>query len=231
MQEQAQTLTWSETAMYVVGGLSGAALGVLAAIWLGTASTSPSPFLWFVSRAAGVVAYLLLWLSTAWGISVSSKGLGGRVSGVLAYALHNVTAWLALGFGMVHGLSLLGDKVVPFTLLGILVPFVATYQPFLTGLGVISLYLGVIVTGAFYLKKRLGPKAWRTVHGLSYLMFISVTYHGLLIGTDSSTLAMKLIYLLAAVSVGLLTIFRVMTATSAGSTPIRLRQTEGRSIA
>jgi hypothetical protein len=96
MQRQAETLTWSDGAMYVVGGLSGAVLGLLAAIWLGSATASASPFFWFVSRASAVVAYLLLWLSTAWGITVSSKGIGGRVSGALAYALHNVTSWLAL---------------------------------------------------------------------------------------------------------------------------------------
>ncbi len=216
MNEQNETLTRSEIAMYVVGGVSGAALGVLAAVFLGSVAgsgpASGSPFFWFASRASAIVAYLLLWFSTAWGITISSKGLGGRISGPVAYAMHNVTSWLALGFGTVHGLSLLGDKVVPFSLPGILVPFLAGYKPFLTGLGTISLYLGVIVTGAFYLKKRLGYKAWRTIHGASYGMFGMVTFHSIALGTDTSTFVMKAIYVLAAGSVVLLTIFRIATA-------------------
>jgi sulfoxide reductase heme-binding subunit YedZ len=231
MKEQTETLTWSVGAMYVIGGLSGAALGVLTAIWLGNAAASQSPFYWFVSRASAIVAYLLLWLSTAWGVTISSKGIGGRVSGVLAYALHNITSWLALGFGLVHGLSLLGDKVVPFTLPGILLPFLANYRPFLTGLGTLSLYLGVIVTGAFYFKKRLGPRAWRTIHGLSYAMFVSVTFHSVMLGTDTGTPEMKAIYLVAAVSVVLLTMFRIMTARAAKGSAARGRRVEERSAA
>jgi len=201
--------------MYIVGGLAGGALGLLTAIWLAGAVAAQSPLFWFVSRASAIVAYLLLWLSTAWGVTVSTKGLGGRISGPLAYALHNVTAWIALGFGLVHAVALLGDQVVPFTLPGILLPFVADYRPLLTGLGTISLYLGVIVTGAFYAKKRLGRRAWRTLHGLAYLMFASVTVHGALLGTDSSTFVMKAIYVLAGTSVILLTMFRIMTARAA----------------
>jgi hypothetical protein len=29
-----------------------------------------SPFFWFVSQAAAIVAYLLLWLATAWGVTI-----------------------------------------------------------------------------------------------------------------------------------------------------------------
>ncbi|HEX9115643.1 MAG TPA: hypothetical protein VGA61_06210, partial [Anaerolineae bacterium] len=97
MKEETSTSTWAEIAIVVAGGVSGAVLGVLTAIWLNTAIAAQSPIFWFISRAAGVVAYFLLWLSTAWGITVSTRGLGGRVSGVLSYAMHNVTSWLALG--------------------------------------------------------------------------------------------------------------------------------------
>src|SRR5450759_674334 len=127
-----------------------------------------APGFWFVSRASAVVAFLALWMSTAWGVTISSKGIGGLVSGPVAVTVHNVTSWLALGFGVVHGLSLLGDQVISFTLSALVVPFASAYQPFLTGLGTVSLYVGVIVTAAFYVKKRLGLKTWRAIHGLSY---------------------------------------------------------------
>jgi predicted ferric reductase len=220
MNENKESVTWPELAMYVVGGISGAALGILAGLWMQQAVAAQSPFFWFVTRASAIVAYLLLWLSTAWGVTISSKGIGGRVSGVLAYAMHNVTSWLALSFSLVHALTLLGDASVPFTMPGIFVPFLADYKTLLTGLGTLSLYLGAAVTGAFYLKKRLGLRAWRTIHGLSYLMFATVTVHSILLGTDTSTVVMKAIYLVAGVSVTLLTAFRVLTVKSGkGRTP------------
>jgi predicted ferric reductase len=121
-------------------------------------------------------------------------------------------SWLALGFGMAHGVLLLGDQVVTFSLAAIVVPFASSYRPLLTGLGILSLYLGAVVSAAFYLKKRLGYRAWRTIHGLSYAMFAAVTVHSILLGADTSTAPMRLIYLLAIASVLYLTTFRILLA-------------------
>jgi predicted ferric reductase len=229
MKTQTETLSGAEVGMAVAGGLASAALGILTAIWMQSAIASQSSIFWFISRSAGIVAYLLLWLSIAWGVTISSKGIGGRVSGPLAYALHNVTSWLALGFSAVHAIALLGDYAVPFTALGIIIPFMSGYQPVLTGLGTLSFYLGVIVTSAFYLKKRLGYRAWRTIHGLSYVMFMAVTAHSILLGTDTSTTVMKAIYVVAGGSALLLTLFRVALARNsrkapAGRTPAATRE-------
>ncbi len=215
MNEQSETIAWSEVAMYVVGGLAGAMLGILGAMWVAGAMAAQSPIFWFISRAAAIVSFLLLWLSTAWGISVSTKGLGGRVSGAVAHAMHNVTSWLALGFAALHGLSLLADTSLKFDLAGILIPFVSSYKPVLTGLGIMGLYAGIAATAAFYFRKRLGYKAWRTLHGVSYAMFFGVALHGILIGSDSSSAVMQAIYVVATVSVVLLTIFRIITAQTA----------------
>jgi predicted ferric reductase len=230
MNEPSNEMSWIEIGSFVIAALAGAVLGVLAAIWIGGALAAQSPVFWFVSRASAIVAFLLLWLATAWGMTLTSKGLGGRVSGPLAYAMHNVTSWLALGFAAVHAASLLGDRVVPFTVPGLSVPFLSSYQPVLTGLGILSLYLGVIVTGAFYLKKRLGRRAWRTIHGLSYAMFVTVTVHGIALGTDTSTPVMKAIYVIAGLSVALLTLFRLVTVRGGKSPATAARRAAGHPV-
>jgi predicted ferric reductase len=212
MNGKIDDLTWPEIGMFSVGSVSGAVLGILALVWLGSAMAAKAPGFWFVSRASAIVAFLALWMSTTWGITISSKGIGGLVSGPVSVTVHNITSWLALGFGMVHALSLLGDQVVSFTLSALAVPFASAYQPFLTGLGTLSLYVSVIVTAAFYVKKRLGYKIWRTIHGLSYLMFAGVTVHSVLLGTDSSLPVMRAMYVVAGASVLFLTLFRVLTA-------------------
>lgn len=205
--------------LYVVGSLAGALLGLLAMKGLAGAMAARSPGFWFASRAAGVVGYVLLWASTAWGILMSAKAVKELVPGPVAFALHNVTAWLALGFSAVHAWALLGDRFISFSPAGILLPFAAGYQPVLTGLGTLSLYVGVLVSVSFYVTKHIGHRAWHLIHLLSYLMFVGVTVHGVLLGTDSSTLVMQVIYFLAGGSVFFLTLFRVLAAASSHPTP------------
>jgi predicted ferric reductase len=209
-KERQQQHDWHSIALFALGSLVGALLGLLMLREIASAMAAQSPGFWYVSRAAGVVAYVLLWASTAWGILISSKLVKALVPGPLAYVLHNVTAWLGMGFGALHGLALLGDQVVPFSLGGILVPFAASYQPALTGLGTLSLYAGLLVSLSFYVKRRIGHRAWRLIHMLSYLMFVGVTLHGVLLGTDSSTAVMQTVYLLAGGSVLFLTLFRML---------------------
>ncbi len=210
---------WRSIALFVLGSLIGALLGLLVLKEVASAMAAKAPGFWFVSRAAGIVGYVLLWASTVWGILISSKAVKERVSGPLAFTLHNVTAWLALGFGAVHAWSLLGDRVVSFSVGGILLPFTASYQPVLTGLGTLSLYAGLLVSLSFYFTKQLGYRTWRVIHALSYLMFVGVTVHSVSLGTDSSTLVMQVVYLLAGGSVLFLTLFRVLTAAVGGAAP------------
>jgi len=218
-----KTRDWYSWALYAFGSLIGILLGLWALTGVINAMAASAPGFWYVSRAAAVVAYVLLWASTAWGILISSKAIKEHVPGPLAYTLHNVTAWLALGFGAVHAWVLLGDRIVYFTPAGILVPFAADYQPVLTGLGTLSLYAGLLVSVSFYFTKRIGHRAWRAIHMLSYLMFVGVSIHGLLLGTDSSTLAMQMVYFLATASVLFLTLLRVLMAAVSSPAPGSIR--------
>jgi sulfoxide reductase heme-binding subunit YedZ len=202
---------WPSIALYALGSLFGSLLGLWVMKGVASAMASEAPGFWFVSRAAGVVGYVLLWASTAWGILMSSKAIKELVPGPLAFTLHNVTAWLALGFSAVHAWALLGDRVVSFSLPGILLPFAAEYQPAWTGLGTLSLYVGLLVSVSFYFTKQIGYRTWRLIHALSYLMFVGVTLHSVRLGTDSSTPVMQAVYLLAGASVLFLTVFRVLT--------------------
>lgn len=212
MQTQNSDYGWGEIALFALGSLLGAIAGLWAVSRMLAAMADQAPAFWFVSRASAIVGFVLLWLSTAWGVSLSSKGVAGIVSAPLAFALHNITSWLALGFGAVHALSLLGDQVVPFTIAGVLVPFGSSYQPLLTGLGTLSLWIGLLVSATFYWRRQIGYGAWRVIHMLSYLMFVAVVVHSVLLGTDSSSILMQVVYIVAGSSVLFLTLFRILTA-------------------
>jgi sulfoxide reductase heme-binding subunit YedZ len=214
---------WYSIALYAFGSLIGALLGLWALKGVISAMAASAPGFWYVSRAAAVVGYVLLWASTVWGILISSKAVKEHVPGPLAFTLHNVTAWLALGFSAVHAWVLLGDRIVSFNPAGILLPFAADYQPVLTGLGTLSLYAGLLVSVSFYFTRHIGYRAWRVIHMLSYLMFAGVSLHGVLLGTDSSTLVMQMVYLVAIGSVLLLTLFRILTVAVSSAAPSSVR--------
>ena len=178
--------------------------------WLGATPTADSRVYWYMARSAGIVAYLLLWGSVAWGLMVSNKILDGIVKPPVVYELHKSLSILALVTGMFHGLILLGDSYMQFSVLDILIPFRSSYQPIWVGLGTLGLYLMAILVVSFYIKKRIGHRAWRLLHYTSFGVWIMITLHGIMAGTDTQLLLMQLLYVVAIVSVGYLIIYRLV---------------------
>jgi predicted ferric reductase len=142
--------------------------------------------MWYITRAAGFTSYLLIWLSMVWGLAVSSKILDSLLHRSFTYDFHQFLSLLAIGFIGLHMGILLFDRYLPYTLGQILVPFLSTYRPLWVGVGVIGFYLTLLVTVTFYLRGRIGMKAFRAIHVFSLLAYLGVTLHGFLSGTDSS---------------------------------------------
>ena len=141
---------------------------------------------WFITRSAGITSYLLLWLSTAWGLAIPSKIISRSLNGNYTFDFHQFISLLALGFLGVHILILLVDNYLPYTWAQIFVPFVSPYRPVWVGIGVIALYLTILVTVTFYMRKRIGMKAFRYIHYSSLIAYLGATAHGYFAGTDSS---------------------------------------------
>ncbi len=142
---------------------------------------------WYLSRSAAFVAYLLLWLSMVIGMLISNKMARVWPGGPTAFDLHQYTSLIGLAFGMFHGLILMGDKYIAYTLAQVVTPFAsASYRPFWVGLGQIGFYLFGIVALSFYVRKFIGTRAWRLIHVLSFIVFALSLVHGIWSGTDSS---------------------------------------------
>ncbi|WP_343391840.1 hypothetical protein [Candidatus Amarobacter glycogenicus] len=66
------------------------------------------------SRAAGFVAYLLLWGSVVWGMLLSSKIGKGKLRPPVLLDAHQFLSHVAVGFTLFHGLILMGDRYLSF---------------------------------------------------------------------------------------------------------------------
>ena len=166
---------------------------------------SGSTAFWYIARAGGIIAYLLFWLATCWGIMMSSKVIKGYLNFAAAYALHEFLPLLGVVFAAIHSLVLLGDTFIGFNIQQILIPFMSSYKPFWTGLGSLAFYLFLALILSSYLRRELGQKSWRIFHYTSYLAFLLALVHGLMSGTDSHSLAMRTFYL----ATGSVTLFLV----------------------
>jgi len=192
-------------------------LGSLLALWVSRASGGKSALglvsslfgmdtvqsWWYVTRAAGLTSYFLLWLSMVWGMGISTKIFQPAVDGTYSYDFHEFLSLLGLGFVVLHVVVLMLDKYLPFTIIQILVPFLDSYRPFWVGLGIISFYMFLLVTVTFYLRSVIGTRAFRGIHALSLAGYLGATLHGLYAGTDSALAVTRLLY----VGTGLVVVF------------------------
>ncbi len=181
---------------------------------------------WYVTRAAGLTSYFLLWLSMIWGMGISTKIFHPAVEGTYSYDFHEFLSLLGLGFVVLHVVVLMLDKYLPFTILQILVPFVDSYRPIWVGLGIIGFYIFLLVTVTFYLRPVIGVQAFRAIHVLSLAGYVGATLHGLYAGTDSALAVTKVLYVGTALVVVFLTVYwLVMSALT--KTERSLMRTQG----
>ena len=166
---------------------------------------------WYLSRGSALVAYFLVWLSMALGLVITNRMARIWPGGPTAFEIHEYTSIIGLVFGLFHGLILMGDRYINYTLAQILVPFASqNYRPVWVGLGQIAFYVWVILVGSFYVKKKIGTKTWRLLHFASFLTFLLVCVHGVLSGTDTETIWAQSFYWVTAGSLFFLLVYRIL---------------------
>src|SRR3712207_3892316 len=154
---------------------------------LSTLAQGPAPAefgWWLASRASGIVALLCITVSVGIGLSmagkVAARPLGGRLM-----ALHQHTALAGLVAIAVHGLTLLGDAHLSPSLGDIAIPFTSEHEPLWTGLGVTGGWLAAALGLTYYVRDKIGPKRWRSLHKLTIFVYVLGVAHTLGAGTDA----------------------------------------------
>jgi sulfoxide reductase heme-binding subunit YedZ len=179
---------------------------------------SRDPTFWIMARAAGLTAYVLLTGSVLAGLVVKAKPFGRALRAATAVDLHRTIALLALGALAVHGTALVLDQTVHIGIGALLVPGIAPYRPLWTGLGVGAAELMVLVYASFSLRRRIGQKAWRGLHWVTYGLFAAGTAHGMMAGSDSNRAWAVALYLGAIGAVAFATAWRVLAPAGAPAT-------------
>lgn len=198
----------------IAGAFIGVVLLPLIVPGLSGSLTGPAPkAYWYLSRASGLVAYALVWLSVALGLLITNRLARIWPGGPLAADVHQFASLLGLTFAVFHGLILLGDHYINFSLAQLLVPFASSnYQPLWVGLGQLGFYLTLPLTFSFYIRKQIGYRAWRLIHYGSFTVFVLVFLHGAGSGTDSANFFISAMYYLTGGAVLFLTIYRILEA-------------------
>src|SRR5512146_2087252 len=140
---------------------------------------------WYVLRASGIVAYVLLTAAVAVGIGLAGKERLERWPRFAVEDVHRFFGTLVGLFLGVHVLSLAIDAFLPFSVADIVVPFHAPYRPVWTGLGIVGVELLLALAVTNKLRNRIPYRFWRRAHYLNFAVWLAATAHGIGSGTDS----------------------------------------------
>lgn len=167
---------------------------------------------WLVLRAAGIGAYLVLFLSVVWGLIGTTSVLGKRVSKVTATNVHHYLGIAMLPLLAAHLGGLLLDKFRPFGVLDLFAPLHSTFRPVSVAFGIVAMYFSVVVLLTTWAKKRLGTTWWRRFHLASVPAFTLAMVHGVWTGTDSVQPWLWWTYMITGAIVLFLVLVRGLTA-------------------
>ncbi|MGY4773265.1 hypothetical protein ACXC9Q_40685 [Kribbella sp. CWNU-51] len=173
--------------------------------------------LWYLARAAGIVAMIMFTLSAALGMVMSGSRRPERRFW-LQY-VHRSAAATGLVLLTTHVIAVITDSFVAISPTVLIWPFGSGYRPFAMVVGVLALY-GIVLTSVVGAARgRLARSAsftkhWRTIHIAASVGWLLSIGHALLAGTDRGTPWMLAITIGCLTAVGAAAAYRVRATTS-----------------
>ena len=142
------------------------------------------PVLWYLNRSTGVVALVLLTLTTVLGVLALGGRPAQRLPRFVTQAVHRNLALLGVVLVVVHVVSAVVDEFVEIRWYDAVVPFTSSYEPVWLGVGALALDLLVVITVSSLLRSRMRHRGWRALHLTAYALWAASTVHGIGMGTD-----------------------------------------------
>jgi predicted ferric reductase len=141
---------------------------------------------WYLTRATGLVSFVLLTGSVSLGLLMTAK-VSSRLRRNAAYDIHRFVALLTLVATVVHVFIVLPDEFIGFSVWQLLVPFASPYEPTFMALGTLALYTMGVIVATFYMRPLVPYAAWRAIHYATFGVFVMALAHGIGAGSDSGT--------------------------------------------
>ncbi len=152
---------------------------------------SEQNLLW-LARMIGIVGLGLLILSSVGGVVMSSKVAAQvgrrfpRLQGKRIFNNHRLFSLVGAALFVLHPIPILFARKTTggLNLTNVLVPFTASQQTLLTGLGTLAFYALLIVTITSLLFKRMKFDKWRVLHYGTYVFLVLGLVHSLFISAE-----------------------------------------------
>ena len=177
-------------------------------------------FWWYVARASGLVAAVLVAATLIWGLLITTHVIDRRGMPAWLTDLHRGLGGLSVVFIGIHLGSLVADSYLHFSWKELFVPFASTYRAGAVAWGVVALWGMVLVEGSSLLVRRRKKSGWwRRIHYLSFPVGALVGVHMLTAGSDTSNKPFGLISLAVLGVLLYLVIFRLLGGSPRAATP------------
>ena len=144
--------------------------------------------MWYLSRASGMVAWIVLGITCLWGILLVTRMLKPADRPAWLLDLHRYLGVLSIVTTLAHMLTLIGDNWVYFGWRELLLPQASLWRTTAVTWGVLAFYLLVVIQVSSWTMKWLPRRLWHAIHLLSYVLFAMVTVHGFMAGSDSTNI-------------------------------------------
>jgi methionine sulfoxide reductase heme-binding subunit len=141
-------------------------------------------WIWYLNRATGLVALVLMTLTVVLGAVVRRQG---RLPGLPRFGvvtLHRNVSLLSALLLVTHVVCAVVDSYVSIGWISVLVPFTSGWRPIQVALGTLAIDLLALVVVTSLLRGRIPVRLWRGIHRTSYALWPLAFLHGLTAGTD-----------------------------------------------
>ncbi|MGH3867669.1 MAG: 2Fe-2S iron-sulfur cluster-binding protein [Pseudonocardiaceae bacterium] len=168
---------------------------------------------WYVARASGLIAWVVLGASVVGGLLLATRLIRG---GPRAWTqrLHEFLGALAVVFTAMHLVSVFASDQLRIGLRELLVPFARPSNPVAQGCGVLAFYLLTAVALTSWARALLPWRWWRRLHLLAFPLFGLVCAHAVLAGSDINHPILRWASLVVGVGILFLLALRLLTARS-----------------
>ncbi len=179
---------------------------------------------WYITRASGLIAALALFTLILSGVGMITGYTFRLLEPLTAWATHRAVGIVFAVSVLIHGIALLFDHFVPFSVIQVLVPFASKYREVTiaghnfgslwVALGIFASYalLALVLTSLLWMDKK--PHRWKSFHYLAYLIAVLVFFHALNLGTDLMHGIFRTLWIIMGLVIAIAIIFRLRRARS-----------------